>query len=122
MAGKHGRLRIALVLWTVLLAPDTTLAGPYLGEWGWCWHPDRDCPRGEYCPLHYWVPGLYKVRANVHPSNLDQFSPGPSLPVPPAFETMQLPLPHDAPRADQPLRRSGELLTGGRLPPSKHAG
>jgi hypothetical protein len=88
MAERHGRLLTALVLWTVLLAPATALAGPYLGEWGWCWHPARDCPRGEYCPLHYWLPELYKVRANVHPSNLDQYPSGPCPAVPPAFQTI----------------------------------
>ena len=79
MAGKHGRWGTALLLWIGLLAPATALAGPYLGDWSWCWRPARDCPRGEYSPLHYWVPGLYKVRANVHPADLDQYPAGPCL-------------------------------------------
>jgi hypothetical protein len=91
MARKQGRWRTALVLWVGLLAPGTVLAGPYLGDWGWCWHPARDCPRGEYSALHYWTPGLYKVRMYVHPSNLDQYPPGPSVPVPATFETTKYP-------------------------------
>jgi hypothetical protein len=77
--------RLAVLLFLCLI-PDSVLAGPYLGEWDWMWHPDRDCPRGEYSPLHYWVPGYYWVRRNVHPSNLDQFPSGPDAPVNPNFE------------------------------------
>jgi hypothetical protein len=87
MRSKRGGWRAPVVLWIGLLAPGTALAGPYLGDWGWCWHQDRDCARGEYSPLHYWTPGLYKVRAYVHPSNLDQYPPGPSPSVPASFET-----------------------------------
>ncbi len=50
-----------------------------------------DCPKGEYCPLHYWAPGIYKVRANVHPSNLDQYTAGPCPPVAAATETIKYP-------------------------------
>src|SRR5262249_24057752 len=64
------------------IMPSTLLAGPYLGDWGWCWHQARDCPRGDYSPLHYWTPGLYKLRAYVHPSNVDQYPPGPTPPLP----------------------------------------
>jgi hypothetical protein len=64
------------------MGPAAAPAGPYIGDWGWCWHQGHDCPRGDYCWLHYWAPDLYKVRAWVHPSNLDQYPPGPS-PTPP---------------------------------------
>ena len=46
----------------------------------------KDCPRGDYSPLHYWTPQAYKLRAFVHPSNLDQYPPGPSEPVPAGYE------------------------------------
>jgi hypothetical protein len=82
VAGKEHRWRAALVLGWGLLLPATAAAGPYLGNWGWCWHQGRDCPRGEYSPLHYWAPTVYRVRACIHPSNLDQYPPGPCPPVP----------------------------------------
>jgi hypothetical protein len=69
-----------------LLVPAPALAGPFLGEWGWCWQPSRDCPRGDYSPLHYWAPTVYRVRACLHPSNLDQYPPGPHPPVPATYE------------------------------------
>jgi hypothetical protein len=86
MAGKWGGCCLALVLGLCVLAPDIVSAGPYLGDWGLCWHDSKDCQRNEYCPLHYWTPCLYKVRAYVHPSNLDQYPPGTSPPVIPTFE------------------------------------
>jgi hypothetical protein len=82
MDGRQRALRSAWVLLVVLLVPAPALAGPYLGEWSCCWHPARDCPRGSYSPLHYWTPGVYKVRAWVHPVNVDQYPPGP-CPAPP---------------------------------------
>jgi hypothetical protein len=78
MAGKNGRWCAALVLLLGLLAPSPVLAGPYFGDWGWCWHQSAGCPRGDYCPLHYWMPTIYRVRGWVHPSNLDQYPAGPS--------------------------------------------
>jgi hypothetical protein len=87
-AGKWGALAVLLGL---ALAPGTSLAGPYLGDWTWLWHPAADCPRGEYCPLHYWTPGLYQARACVHPSNLDQYPPGPCPAVPPSFIDTKVP-------------------------------
>ncbi len=89
MAGKYCCWGACLVLLVGLLAAAPAQAGPFLGDWGWCWNPDPDCPRGKYAPLHYWLQGAYKVRAWVHPSYLDQHAPGPS-PAPPApiqFET-----------------------------------
>jgi hypothetical protein len=91
MVPKPGCWRAVMALSMGLLAPATVLAGPYLGDWSWCWHPARDCPRGDYCPLHYWTPGLYKIRMYVHPSNLDQYPPGPYPPVSPSFETTKYP-------------------------------
>jgi hypothetical protein len=72
---KIGWLTAVLLL--TLVAPNAALAGPYLGDWGWLWHPARDCPRGEYSPLHYWNPELYRARAFAHPSNLDEYPAGP---------------------------------------------
>jgi hypothetical protein len=86
MAGKQGYWRMALVLLVGLLLPSAARAGPFLGDWGWFWHPAPDCPRGAYSPLHYWAPTAYRVRACVHPSNLDQYPPGPCPPILPSFE------------------------------------
>jgi hypothetical protein len=83
MERTRGRWRTAVVLLLVLWAPSAALAGPYLGNWGWWWHPSPDCPPGLYCPLHYWAMRLYRVRACLHPSYLDQYPPGP-CPAPPA--------------------------------------
>jgi hypothetical protein len=85
MAGKRAGRRVAWVLLLALLMPGTAAAGPFLGEWDWCWHEAHDCLRGSYHWLHYWAPQLYRVRACVHPSNLDQYAPGPSPPVLPTY-------------------------------------
>jgi hypothetical protein len=45
----------------------------------------RDCPRSDYSILHYWWPELYRARAVVHPSYLDQYPPGPYQ-ITPTFE------------------------------------
>ena len=42
-------------------------------------------PRGQYSPLHYWLPEAYYLRKHLHPSNLDQYPPGPCPPVPPSY-------------------------------------
>ncbi len=78
MIGTRKSWRAALVLLAALLAPSSVMAGPYLGEWSWFWHPSPDCPRGEYSPLHYQAMELYRARAFLHPSNLDQYPPGPN--------------------------------------------
>jgi hypothetical protein len=85
MARKTGVWLTALLL-LGLLAPSPALAGPYLGDWGWLWHPDRDCPAGEYSPLHYWTPGLYRARALTRPSKLDEYTAGPIPCTPAPFE------------------------------------
>jgi hypothetical protein len=86
MTGRTGRRLTALVLLVGLLAPSPVLAGPFIGEWSCWWRPAPDCPRGEYSHLHYWAPTVYKVRACVHPSMLDQYPPGPYPPVPLTYE------------------------------------
>jgi hypothetical protein len=80
MEVRRGRWWPALGLLVVLLVPKTAQAGPFLGDWGWCWHPSGDCQPTEYSWLHYWARDVFIIRACVHPSNLDQFAPG--LPVP----------------------------------------
>jgi hypothetical protein len=62
----------------LFLAPGFALAEPECSD---VHQRRRDCPRSEYCPLHYWAPSLYQVRAYLHPSNLDQYPPGPSAPI-----------------------------------------
>lgn len=91
MTMKHGCVLALLLGSTALMAPATADAGRYFGDWSWCWHPGCDCPKGEYCPLHYWAPGIYKVRAYVHPSNLDEYPAGPCPPVPATYETIKYP-------------------------------
>ncbi len=70
----------AFLLLVVLAVPGTTQAGPYFGDWGWCWKPAPDCPRGEYSCWHYWAPTAYWVKYCCHPANVDSYVPG--LPVP----------------------------------------
>jgi hypothetical protein len=89
MDGKRGRWWrgcAGLVLLLGLLAPSSALAGPYLGEWGWHWNPAGDCPPGAYSPLHYWARNAYIARAWFHPSNLDQYPPGPCASPPISYE------------------------------------
>jgi hypothetical protein len=64
----------------MVLVPRTAQAGPYLGDWAWCWKPTGDCAPNEYSFLHYWARDLYILRSWFKPSYLDQFAPG--LPVP----------------------------------------
>lgn len=100
---RHGCFPAAAVV-IALLTPALSWAGPYLGEWGWCWHRAKDCPRGAYSPLHYWAPELYKIRANVHPSNLNQFPPGPYPAVAPTFQTTKFPCPIAPPMVPTPYQ------------------
>jgi hypothetical protein len=79
MRGKQN-LGWAVLVLLMPLVPGTARAGPYLGEWGYCWHSAPDCPHGEYCFLHYWIPDLYRVKYCVHPAHLDQYPP--AVPVP----------------------------------------
>src|ERR1700681_3167735 len=69
---------VAMLVFAIGL-PGVALAEP---ECEGARHSRRDCPRSEYSPLHYWAPTLYQVRACIRPSNLDEFPPGPSSPVP----------------------------------------
>jgi hypothetical protein len=82
------RATLASLLFVGLALPQTAMAGPYLGDWGWLWHPAGDCPRGSYCCLHYTNPGIYTVRSCLFRSNLDDYPPGPS-PSPPSTITYQ---------------------------------
>ncbi len=91
MPRRIARRWSAMALLLGLLAPAPLMAGPYLGEWSWCWHPAPGCSRGVYSPLHYWAPDLYKARACLHPSNVDQYPPGPCPPVEPSFLTFKSP-------------------------------
>jgi hypothetical protein len=84
MSGTHRRWWIASVLVVGLLLPGSTHAGPYLGDFGWCWKPAPDCPCSEYCFLHYWTPALYRAIYHFHPAHLDQYPP--ALPVAASFE------------------------------------
>jgi hypothetical protein len=86
MTGNGLGWRLAWVLLLGLLAPPAALAGPYFGEWGWLWHPSRNCDRGVYSPCHYWTPEAYYLRMYCRPSNLDQYPPGPYPPVAPTYE------------------------------------
>jgi hypothetical protein len=71
-----------LVLSAALLAPALVCADPPCAAGDG--HGRRDCPRSEYSRLHYWAPSLYKARACLFPSNLDQAPPGlgPDFPAP----------------------------------------
>jgi len=86
MAAKVHRWQSVLVLLLAFLVPSPAIAGPFFGEWSWCWRPAPDCPRGVYSPCHYWCPEIYYIRACVCPSNLDQYPPGPFPPVAPVYQ------------------------------------
>jgi hypothetical protein len=81
MRNRHSGCWVVVVLLLVLLAPGTGRAGPYIGDWGWCWHPAKDCQPWEYSWLHYWARDLFILRACVHPSYLDQYAPGVPVPI-----------------------------------------
>jgi hypothetical protein len=83
MAAKRRIGCLSLVLLVGLAIVPAADAGPYIGEWGWCWNPDHGCPGTYYHWLHYWAPNVYRVRYWCHPSYLDQYPPGP-YPAPPA--------------------------------------
>jgi hypothetical protein len=79
-------LRLAILSGVIgCLTCASATAGPFFGDGSWFWRPARDCPRGQYSPMHYWAPSAYQLRAQVHPSNLNQYPPGPSAGVPPSF-------------------------------------
>jgi hypothetical protein len=102
MGRNQVQWRLTLVL-LLLLAAAPTQAGPYIGEWGWCWKPDPNCPKGEYCFLHYWTPTWYRVKYCVHPAYIDQYPPGVPVPVGWTFEEQRcrsIPSMPSAPYAD----------------------
>jgi hypothetical protein len=87
MAGKPNRAQGALVVVVLLvglLMPGTVSAGPYIGEWGYCWKPAKDCPKGGYCWLHYWAPAVYRVKYCLFPAHVDGYPPG--VPVPTTWQ------------------------------------
>jgi hypothetical protein len=79
MGGKKGAWAAGVLL-LALGVPASVHAGPYFGDWGWCWKEGKDCPKGCYSPLHYCLPELYRVYYHCHPIDIDQYPPG--LPVP----------------------------------------
>jgi hypothetical protein len=83
MAGKYKHWWIAMAL--ALLVPSSAWAGPFFGDWGWCWNPAPDCPRSQYSRWHWWAPTAFYVRMYLHPTSLDEFPPGPSPSVPPTY-------------------------------------
>lgn len=124
MTGKHLGLRLCLATFLGLGGAAVALAGPLGGDSG---RQACDCPRTCYSPLHYWVPELYKVRAWVCPSRLDQFAPGPA--VQPTFEATRYPcraLPYriSSPYADPAGYYGGPIMPPaangiGNQPPSR---
>jgi hypothetical protein len=82
MLAKQG-WRAAWVLLVALVLPGAAHAGPYFGDWGWCWKECKDCPKGSYSPLHYWTPEVYRIVYCCHRAHLDEYPPG--LPVPVGF-------------------------------------
>ena len=112
MISKHGCWWAILTLGLGLAVPQMATAGPYLGDWGWLWHPCRDCPRGEYSPLHYWTVGLYKARSVVLPSSLDQFAPdifapGSDSAVPALLPRIRVVVADDSPQSTRRRGRPG---------------
>jgi hypothetical protein len=79
MTCKQRRGWIGLGLLLALLIPGRAPAGPYIGDFGWCWKPAKDCPKGQYSFLHYWTPLLIRFAQEVFPANVDSYAPG--LPV-----------------------------------------
>ena len=76
MVGKRYRSWMALAVATILLSATVGRAGPYIGDWGYCWKPAPGCPKGDYCFLHYLTPTLYRAVYCVHPAHLEQYPPG----------------------------------------------
>jgi len=107
MTGRRTARWAALGLAIGLLLPSAASAGPFLGDWGWCWRPAADCPRGEYSPLHYWFMEWYRIRACAHPSYLDQYPPGPCPPVTAAYEDLRFPCRSTPPAPATPYATPG---------------
>jgi hypothetical protein len=85
-----------------MLAPPIASAGPFLGDFGWCWRQGPDCPRGTYSPHHYWSTEFFRARALVRPVYLDQYPPGPHPPVEPTFNFRNYPCPSTPPAPTAP--------------------
>ncbi len=82
---RNGWRMAALVVVLVLVA-SPAFAGPYVGDWSLGWHGARDCPRGCYSPLHYWLPSAYRVGGRLHPATLEEYPPGPAVCVQPSYQ------------------------------------
>jgi hypothetical protein len=81
MIGKQLPWRIALVVGLLFFAARPSEAGPYIGDFGWCWKPAPNCPKGRYCFLHYWTPTWYWVKYCLFPAYPEQYAPGVPVPV-----------------------------------------
>ena len=81
MAAERNRSWVVLGVALTLLTAGAAQAGPYIGDWGYCWHPAPGCPKGDYCFLHYLTPYLYRTIYCAHPAYLDQYPPGVCVPV-----------------------------------------
>jgi hypothetical protein len=87
--GKRRRWWPLIALLVAPFLPQAAHAGPYIGDFGWCWKPAKECPRGQYSFLHYWTPRVYQYAHELFPPNVDQFPPG--LPVDPSFDQLVSP-------------------------------
>jgi hypothetical protein len=127
MARKFIGGRAALAVLLALTLSPSAFAGKFLGDW--CWY-SQDCPRGDYCWLHYWAPAIYRVRACAVRPNLDQYPPGPCGPIPVGYIEQKYCCPYRAPApsipyADpagyfaRPLASTGTTANGGRTTPAE---
>jgi hypothetical protein len=101
MLRKVGCWSATLMLLMLVLGPRSAQAGPFLGDWSWCWSPQsKDCSPSLYCPLHWWTPTLYRAHAWFCPANLDSYPPG--LPVQPTFVFQRYPCQSTPPAPSPP--------------------
>ena len=89
-----GKQFAALVLSFSLLMQGALLAGPRCKR--------DECLRSDYTRLHYWAPTLFLVNAYIHPSNLDQYPPGPAACIAPAFVVSKQKCPTSPPMPTSP--------------------
>jgi hypothetical protein len=101
----------ALLFFIICAGP--ALAGP---EDGGC--NGRDCDRhGAYSILHYWWPELYRARAHIHPSSLDQYPPGPAPGVVPEYMYFRYRCPYIAPMPTSPYADPASYYGRGQTAP-----
>jgi hypothetical protein len=101
MTGKLARWRRLVVLSLVFLTPAPALAADW-DDYFWWWPAPRFARGGSYSPMHYWLPERYYMRQYLHPSNLDQFPPGPTPPVAPSFDIERIRCPTRPPAPSAP--------------------